>query len=610
MDFNVNFKGKSESFSGIKAGVKKENMNNKFHNVFDYIDTDKNGIMSDKEIQTFLQKLQESAKGWNSEKLSKREARKFLKENGLYTEQFNESTLFDMLNLLSNESEKIKSTKMTDKAFVIVYKNDEEETIYNEVQKYNVKREIKNRKDGVEEIKYFNESNEQLGSKKTIEQDGVVVAEIYDGQNKLNKKIIQKDGNMESYTLKKDKSELFLSYKSTAEGVTVYKEDGSYVEDKNDGTKIEGNPDGSTKTTSADNKTITEENNEKKVVTKSLGNNSKKVITTMKNGEQSSVEEVFVHDKKISQTVNNFTVNYDSDSNTKGVIVQNGESPALVAKRFNCDLEKLLEVNKSKVKGSGNNRYFLVGEEIVIPREIGAKEFQSLQSNRGSKADEIGKYEAFLGNIGGAEEGHVEEQNQQETQEKAESSGNVEKAKKNTKKPARFTKEDMVNNGRYVYYALGGKTSDAQQKEVIKQINFLDKDYVIDFLNGYNTKRNEQSIKADNIIRQITTEYGWSDKQRISAVSKIVTSVIEYLKQNDPKNVYIKMLSDAFKSYKADSKNKKLATEMDSYIDTVLSMIKTPPINSLMQDSSMLKSILPQNQMMDSKIIEALMPEE
>ena len=70
------------------------------------------------------------------------------------------------------------------------------------------------------------------------------------------------------------------------------------------------------------------------------------------------------------------------------------------------------------------------------------------------------------------------------------------------------------------------------------------------------------------------------------------------------------MLSDAFKSYKADSKNKKLATEMDSYIDTVLSMIKTPPINSLMQDSSMLKSILPQNQMMDSKVIEALMPEE
>lgn len=427
MDFNVNFKGKSESFSGIKAGVKKENMNNKFHNVFDYIDTDKNGIMSDNEIQTFLQKLQESAKGWNSEKLSKREARKFLKENGLYTEQFNESTLFEMLNLLSNESEKIKSTKMTDNAFVIVYKNDEEETIYNETQNNNVKREIKNCKDGVEEIKYFNESNEQLGSKKTNEKEGI--EEFYDGENKLNKKIIQKNGNEEIYTLKEDKSNLFLSKKSTADSTIVYQEDGRYVETKNDGTKIEGNSDGSTKTTSADEKTITEESKEKTVVTQILNDNSKKVITTMNDGTKTSVAEVFVKGKKISQTVNNFTVNYDSDSNTKGVIVQNGESPALVAKRFNCDLEKLLKVNKSKVKGSGNNRYFLVGEEIVIPREIGAKEFQSLQANRGGKADEIGKYEAYIEEQDRIEADKFNKLNQQAQQEVAEL--NAKDAKKN-----------------------------------------------------------------------------------------------------------------------------------------------------------------------------------
>ena len=124
----------------------------------------------------------------------------------------------------------------------------------------------------------------------------------------------------------------------------------------------------------------------------------------------------------------------------------------------------------------------------------------------------------------------------------------------------------MVQNGRYVYYALGGKTSYAQQKEVIKQINFLDKDYVIDFLNGYYAKRNEQTIMADRIITQITTEYGWSDEQRKNAVNKIVNSVIEYLKQNDPTNECIEMLSKAFDSYQADSKNKRLASKIDSYI--------------------------------------------
>ena len=317
MDFNVNFKGKSESFSGIKAGVKKENMDSKFYNVFDYIDTDKNGIMSDKEIQTFLQKLQDSAKGWNSEKLSKREARKFLKENGLYTEQFNESTLFDMLNLLSNESEKIKSTNMTDKAFVIVYKNDEEETIYNDIQNNNVKREIKNRKDGVEEIKYFNESNEQLSSKKTNEKEGI--EEFYDGENKLNKRIIQKDGNEEVYILKSDKSELFLSKKSTTDSKIVYQEDGRYFETKNDGTKIEGNPDGSTKTTSADNKTITEVNKERTVVTNILSDNSKKVITTMNDGTKSSVAEVFVGVFKLV-----FYISILNDADLIDGIFQNG----------------------------------------------------------------------------------------------------------------------------------------------------------------------------------------------------------------------------------------------------------------------------------------------
>lgn len=133
-------------------------------------------------------------------------------------------------------------------------------------------------------------------------------------------------------------------------------------------------------------------------------------------------------------------------------------------------------------------------------------------------------------------------------------------------KPVRIKQKDMIGNGRYVYYALGGKTSYVQQNKVITLINLLDKDYVIDFLNGYYAKRNEQTIMADRIITQITTEYGWSDEQRKNAVNKIVNSVIEYLKQNDSKNVYINKLSEAFESYEKDSKNKRLASKIDSYI--------------------------------------------
>ena len=139
-------------------------------------------------------------------------------------------------------------------------------------------------------------------------------------------------------------------------------------------------------------------------------------------------------------------------------------------------------------------------------------------------------------------------------------------AKKNTNKPARFKKEQIVGNGRYVYEALAGRTSDVEKREVIRTINLLDKDYVINFLNGYYQKRAEQTIMADRIITQITTEYGWSDEQRKNAVSKIVNSVIEYLKQTDSNNENIKKLNNALKSFKTNSKNAKLASEIDSYI--------------------------------------------
>lgn len=142
------------------------------------------------------------------------------------------------------------------------------------------------------------------------------------------------------------------------------------------------------------------------------------------------------------------------------------------------------------------------------------------------------------------------------------------------KKIERFTSKQMVKKGRDVYSALAGITSDAEQTDVIKAINCLDKDYVIDFLNGYYAQRNEQIFKVDYIIRQITTEYGWSDAQRKNAVGKIVNSVIEYLKQNYPKNNNIDKLEKGLASYQKRPNDVSIALNIDSYINEVLSDVK------------------------------------
>ncbi|MBQ2611264.1 LysM peptidoglycan-binding domain-containing protein, partial [bacterium] len=104
--------------------------------------------------------------------------------------------------------------------------------------------------------------------------------------------------------------------------------------------------------------------------------------------------------KNISQQIQKdgktYYVEYDGNGNTKGVVVQNGESPAVIAKKFGVSLEDLMQVNADKLKGKGNNRYFLVGEDILIPGEMDAEKFTKINSRRDTKAQAIGKYTAWV----------------------------------------------------------------------------------------------------------------------------------------------------------------------------------------------------------------------
>lgn len=94
--------------------------------------------------------------------------------------------------------------------------------------------------------------------------------------------------------------------------------------------------------------------------------------------------------KRLSQTkqvgTKQYYLAYDGTGNTTGIIVQNGESPAVIAKKFGVPLDKLLEANADKLNGK---KYFAVGEEIKIPREMEADEkvLQGRKDAQGAKAE-------------------------------------------------------------------------------------------------------------------------------------------------------------------------------------------------------------------------------
>lgn len=96
--------------------------------------------------------------------------------------------------------------------------------------------------------------------------------------------------------------------------------------------------------------------------------------------------------KKIKQEKNidgeTMTVEYDGKGNTK-VIVQNREGFKSLSELFGVDKHELIELNKDKIRKHPRTgrKFFLVGEEILIPREVEADE--AILKGRKDKAGAI-----------------------------------------------------------------------------------------------------------------------------------------------------------------------------------------------------------------------------
>lgn len=90
--------------ASFKGGIKRDQLKSAQQQaIFDMVDKDKNGVLDADEMQKFSQQLETAA---GNEKLSKREAGNFLKQNNL--KDIDKKEVFQFVNQLVQGSENIK----------------------------------------------------------------------------------------------------------------------------------------------------------------------------------------------------------------------------------------------------------------------------------------------------------------------------------------------------------------------------------------------------------------------------------------------------------------------------------------------------------------------
>ena len=405
--------------------------------IFDAVDKNggkANGVLDKEELNKFLEDLKDAA---GNGRLSKREANKFLKEHGL--KDIDPKTLFTFVDKISQSSENIKSCQMDAEGNIIIeYNDDKTETINSENQtstiqsndgkiteEYNSARELtkktvkENETDSTTtEYSGVDKDGNPIPTKETVisDENKTTITTSFEKGKKTEIETSKNNGEIVTTTTldenEKPKSEVETQGKYTEihreyvngnenpretkrfenkgldtqkEYTYEYSEDGFVIENS---TELGGAKKSITIT--KDNVLISKDIVEIDKSTRIEKNNKGGYTENITEGTTVTQNELNAEMNRLSQTKqvgeNLYQLTYDGTGNTTGIIVQNGESPAAIAKKFGVPLDKLLEANADKLNGK---KYFAVGEEIKIPREMEADEkvLQGRKDAQGAKAE-------------------------------------------------------------------------------------------------------------------------------------------------------------------------------------------------------------------------------
>lgn len=351
---NVGFGKKSNVLlTGFKAGLKKESLKTaQEKSVFDAIDKDKNGVLDENEVQNFTKVLDAS----NDGKVSRKEAKAFLKENNL---DLKKKEVLNFLKANINNTENVESAKSVQKdgktVVQVTYKDGSVETINPDKSSElattdadgNVKTQYKDENGVLTRDRLEKKDDDKIVS--TLEtyyaQDGTTPTKSVeqDLENGSTTTILYKNKTPESKEVKQGTTTINYSYNAKGVEVLESKIENEGIPAKEKRTKYTYNKDGTVEDIVDGDGTRTHNTKNK---------NDKKLTQT-----------------KTDANGNEYSIKYDGNGNTLGIVVQNGENLEIIAKKFGVTVEDLKKVNADALNGKNE---FSVGDEIKIPKEVEA----------------------------------------------------------------------------------------------------------------------------------------------------------------------------------------------------------------------------------------------
>lgn len=418
-DLNVGSFGKKSNIDlkKLQAGMKAEQLQTKEEkSIFNKVDKDGNGVIDADELKAFSEGLDKTTDG----KVLKKEARKFIKENGLkgYVKK---KDVLKFLNANVKNTENVEDAKVVEqngqKLVQVTYKDGTQEIINPDKSS----QLIQSDGNGNKTTKYLDKNKKLLKDKVEIKAGettlSTVVTEYAEDGATPTKKIetnyqknseatttftdgkpetkVEKQGTTTSnYTFDENGNEV-LNSKVENEGIPAkekrteytYSEDGTTTENISEpginktNTRVRKGDVILTEHINDNGRIADREYYEKGYTEKTTDDNGNPTTNICNLDNKKLVQEKTVRDQKYQAT-------YDGQGNTTGIIVQNKESIADIAKKFGVSTDDLMNVNSDKLQGK-TKKYFNVGEEIKIPKELEAddKALQGRKTADEAKAD-------------------------------------------------------------------------------------------------------------------------------------------------------------------------------------------------------------------------------
>ena len=442
-DLNVSNVGKNQvQLSTLKAGLKEEDLKtDKEKSIFKSIDTDGNGVLDADELKQFAASMDKS----NDDIATKKEAKAYIKKNDLKGVKKK-----DVLNFLKNNNintDDVKNTQVIEqngqKLVQVEYNDGRKETIKpdkstdvtqtdangntvtesrdkdkNLTQKTTVatngdtttvdyettvdangnpvpKKETSVTEKGYKTTETNYEAGKKVETTETVRTDGSTTVIKYDDKENPESATKTQGLNESQYTYvdgnpretsrvenkgRDDQRTTNFTYDDANGTVTSVATEASVSGQKTTTTVKKDGEKLSETIVDGDKTTTTTKNAEGDGYTQVIQDGDKSTTTNQLNNEGRRLTSTKVVDGK------EYTLNYDGQGNTTGIIVQNGESPASIAKKFGCTEAQLKEANQDVL---GGKKYFDVGSEIKVPKELEAddKALQGRKSSQEAKAE-------------------------------------------------------------------------------------------------------------------------------------------------------------------------------------------------------------------------------